>query len=96
MSQYQLQSALVAGALALTPVGVHSSSDTLRLTKVERASRATLSSPVVAASVMQLGGVGELDDNEQDLLTEDDVRAYVSQLWAEDWDSPEDRIYDRM
>jgi hypothetical protein len=23
-----------------------------------------------------------------------DIRAYVSQLWAEDWDSPEDAAYD--
>lgn len=23
-----------------------------------------------------------------------DLRAYVSQLWAEDWDYPEDAIYD--
>jgi hypothetical protein len=24
----------------------------------------------------------------------DDERAYVSRLWAEDWDSPEDTVYD--
>lgn len=25
---------------------------------------------------------------------EEDVRGYVSRLWAEDWDSPEDAVYD--
>jgi hypothetical protein len=30
--------------------------------------------------------VGDLDDNL--------VRAYVSRLWAEDWDSDEDAVYD--
>ncbi len=25
-----------------------------------------------------------------------DVRAYVSALWADDWDSPEDQFYDAM
>lgn len=25
-----------------------------------------------------------------------DERAYVSRLWAEDWDSPEDSIYDEL
>ena len=27
-------------------------------------------------------------------MSEPDERAYVSPLWAEDWDSPEDAIYD--
>lgn len=25
---------------------------------------------------------------------DEEVRAYVSRLWAEDWDSPEDAVYD--
>jgi hypothetical protein len=24
------------------------------------------------------------------------IRAYVSRLWAEDWDSPDDSVYDEM
>lgn len=31
-----------------------------------------------------------------DEVEEQDVRAYVSALWAEDWDSPEDQSYDAM
>lgn len=29
------------------------------------------------------------------VLEDADVRAYVSRLWAEDWDCPEDAVYDR-
>lgn len=33
---------------------------------------------------------------QQPVVVQDEVseRAYVSRLWAEDWDSPEDSIYD--
>jgi hypothetical protein len=30
-------------------------------------------------------------DDQEDL----DLRSYVSRLWAEDWDSPEDSVYDQ-
>lgn len=35
-------------------------------------------------------------ESEFEREVDEDVRAYVSRLWAEDWDSPEDQIYDRM
>ena len=31
-----------------------------------------------------------------EIFTGDDERAYVSRLWAEDWDSPEDSAYDEQ
>ena len=30
------------------------------------------------------------------MTVDDDIRAYVSRLWAEDWDSPEDALYDDL
>lgn len=32
----------------------------------------------------------------QEQVENSDVRNYVSRLWAEDWDCPEDQVYDRM
>jgi hypothetical protein len=31
-----------------------------------------------------------------DRREDDDVRSYVSALWAEDWNSPEDSAYDSL
>jgi hypothetical protein len=71
----------------------------LRLPTTDQ-SRRVLAVPVSAGAVgyVEIGGVvmgsdrdrpGELDDT-----SDDDVRAYVSRLWAEDWDSAEDSVYD--
>lgn len=35
-------------------------------------------------------------ESEQDGATDEDIRNYVSRLWAEDWDSPEDQMYDTL
>jgi hypothetical protein len=33
--------------------------------------------------------------DKRDWQADDDVRQYVSRLWAADWDCPEDEVYDR-
>lgn len=35
-----------------------------------------------------------VDSADGDRALDADMRAYVSRLWAEDWDSPEDAVYD--
>lgn len=37
-----------------------------------------------------------LSDAHGDYVEDEDVRMYVSDLWAEDWDSPEDAVYDQF
>ncbi|GIH72675.1 hypothetical protein Mth01_49280 [Sphaerimonospora thailandensis] len=37
-----------------------------------------------------------VDMSYQDDGTDEHVRAYVSRLWAEDWDNPEDALYDDL
>ena len=36
------------------------------------------------------------DMSYEDDGTDEHVRAYVSRLWAEDWDNPEDALYDNL
>lgn len=36
------------------------------------------------------------DMSYEDDGTDDHVRAYISRLWADDWDNPEDALYDNM
>lgn len=48
------------------------------------------------AELMQHVQIGAgVEEDVLDLAEDEDVRAYVSRLWAEDWDSPEDSAYDR-
>jgi hypothetical protein len=50
------------------------------------------SSVVAPGSVVVPADTPEMVHEDSD----DHVRAYVSRLWAEDWDSPEDSLYDDL
>ncbi len=52
--------------------------------------------PDAAARVVVATGPSSPVESGHDDLTDEDVRNYVSSLWAEDWDSPEDQLYDLM
>lgn len=51
-----------------------------------------VSGGVSVSTTVPLGNAVNSADGDRAL--EADMRAYVSRLWAEDWDSPEDAVYD--
>lgn len=52
--------------------------------------------PIPTSAVVVVEGEAAVDDPQLVgvEVAEAEARAYVSALWAEDWDSPEDRVYD--
>jgi hypothetical protein len=85
------------GVLTATtsPVGY---SPRLRLPTANQ-TRRVLAVSVFSGAVghVEIGGVmGSDPDRPAELAdtSDEDVRAYVSRLWAEDWDSAEDSVYD--
>lgn len=51
-----------------------------------------VSGGVSVSTTIPLGTAVDSADGDREL--DADMRAYVSRLWAEDWDSPEDAVYD--
>jgi hypothetical protein len=59
--------------------------------EVEEASTPIVHAPPTGKLSIFLSHASSDDDDQED---DELIRAYVSRLWAEDWDSPEDSVYD--
>lgn len=89
-----MATAMAVGGAAPLTISVSFSSRRVVIAPMGKEHVSLMVHPARAQEVDVMIAASSLPAPESEAAYEDAVRQYVSALWAEDWDSPEDSVYD--